>query len=107
MFVRTKTTRSGTVKHYLVECRREGGKVRQKVLYYLGSFPTAKARLAWLDERVKRDCRDAVKLLRDYGDATPPRRVRELILFIDLEILRNRAEADRLREIIRGGQTSD
>jgi hypothetical protein len=43
MFVRKKTTASGTVKHYLVECRRVDGKVRQKVLFYLGEYPTPEA----------------------------------------------------------------
>jgi hypothetical protein len=57
MFVRTKTTRSGTVKHYLVECRREGGKVRQKVLYYLGAHPTVEAKVAYL-ERESREYRE-------------------------------------------------
>jgi hypothetical protein len=40
MFVRKKTTKSGTVNHYLVENRREGGKVKQKVLAYLGHHET-------------------------------------------------------------------
>jgi hypothetical protein len=46
VFVRRKVTRSGTVKHYLVESRREGDKVRQKVLWYLGPFATPEALLA-------------------------------------------------------------
>jgi hypothetical protein len=54
MFVRKKTTKCGTVKHYLVENRRENGKVRQKMLHYLGDAATveeaiaeASKRLAW------------------------------------------------------------
>src|SRR5262249_40956503 len=46
VFIRKKVTKSGTTKHCLVECRREGGKVRQKVLYYLGDFPSLEAALA-------------------------------------------------------------
>jgi len=50
MFVRKKVTGSGTTKHYLVESRRDGSKVRQKVLCYLGSFTTADEALARLPE---------------------------------------------------------
>jgi hypothetical protein len=46
MFVRRKVTKCGTVKHYLVESRREGGRVRQRVLWYLGPFATPEALLA-------------------------------------------------------------
>lgn len=53
MFVRKKTTPNGTAKHYLVENRREGGKVRQKVLYYLGSFPTPEAEIAFWQARIR------------------------------------------------------
>jgi hypothetical protein len=49
MFVRKKTTWAGAVKHYLVESRREGGKVRQRVLYYLGDCPTVEEQLARYD----------------------------------------------------------
>jgi hypothetical protein len=45
VFVRTKKTASGTVVHLLVENRREGGKRRQKVLYYLGRSATPQDRL--------------------------------------------------------------
>jgi hypothetical protein len=38
MFVRKKGT-----CHYLVNCQREGGKVRQKVLAYLGCYTSAEA----------------------------------------------------------------
>jgi hypothetical protein len=48
VFVRTKKSRSGTAQHYLVRSYREGGKVRQKVLAYLGEFPTLEAALAGL-----------------------------------------------------------
>lgn len=54
MFVRKKRTSSGTVKHYLVETHRENGKVRQKVLFYLGDHATVEERLAWLDTEVDR-----------------------------------------------------
>jgi hypothetical protein len=51
LFVRKKGN-----AHYLIESRREGGKVRQKVLHYLGEFPTAEAELAHLEGCI-RDCR--------------------------------------------------
>jgi hypothetical protein len=59
MFVRKKTTKSGTVKHYLVECRREAGKVRQKVLYYLGRFQTPEEELAYWQRLIEGSKRDA------------------------------------------------
>jgi hypothetical protein len=40
MFVRVKRTARGTLKHYLVQTFREGGKVRQRTVAYLGRFPT-------------------------------------------------------------------
>ncbi len=51
MFVRKKTTASGTVKHYLVTTRRESGKVRQKVLFYLGEHASVDAALMHFDEQ--------------------------------------------------------
>jgi hypothetical protein len=117
MFVRKKTTASGAVKHYLVESRREGGKVRQKVLHYLGKHPTVEERLAWLDDEVSKCCRMATELYAEV-DATAKdlkryctwahygtdRQIWELIQFYEYEIHRHKAEAGRLREIIRSAQ---
>jgi hypothetical protein len=52
MFVRKKTTASGTVKHYLVENRREGGKVRQRVVCYLAEFPSVDEALAEIPKEI-------------------------------------------------------
>jgi hypothetical protein len=115
MFVRKKTTKSGTTKHYLVESRREGGKVRQKVLAYLGEHPTAEARLAWLDEEVERLCRDGLRWAAEpdtddlktrlrYSLNGPPHHVRQMLDFLDREIRWHMAEAARLREIICSAQ---
>jgi hypothetical protein len=46
VYVRKKVTRSGAVKYDLVEDRSEGGRVWQKVLWYLGPFATPEALLA-------------------------------------------------------------
>jgi hypothetical protein len=62
MFVRKKKTSSGKTQHYLVESRRENGKVRQKVLFYLGEHATAEEALAWLGEEVARLCNHAIEL---------------------------------------------
>jgi hypothetical protein len=56
MFVRKKTTKGGAVKHYLVECHREGGKVRQRVLCYLGDYATVEEALAGIAKEIK-ECR--------------------------------------------------
>jgi hypothetical protein len=66
MFVRKKTTRSGTVRYYLCECRCEGGKVRQKVLCYLGGFQTAEAALLYWEEQIER-CKEEVAGYRARG----------------------------------------
>lgn len=53
MFVRTKTDSKGVQRHYLVASRREGGKVRQKVLFYLGDFATVEDALGGLEHSVR------------------------------------------------------
>jgi hypothetical protein len=60
MFVRKKIARSGAVQHYLVENRREGGKVRQRVLFYLGGYDSVAAAVAgWTaDARTRRALAD-------------------------------------------------
>jgi hypothetical protein len=40
-FIRTKEIK-GIPYHYLVQSFRDGGKVRQRVLVYLGQFPTVR-----------------------------------------------------------------
>lgn len=60
-FVRTKTIK-GIEYNYLVEGVREGGKVRQRVVCYLGSHKTVKAAHAyWLRESKKGEDREAKK----------------------------------------------
>lgn len=44
-FVRKKTSR-GCVTYSVVESYRDGGKVRQRVLAYLGKHPTIEAKIA-------------------------------------------------------------
>ncbi len=53
MFVRTEKTPTGLVRYALVENRRVGGKTRQRMLYYLGSWKTAEAYLTRLDRRAR------------------------------------------------------
>ena len=50
MYVRAKKT-NGRTYYYLVEGRREGGKVRQKVVKYLGTEKPSPEEL----ERIKRE----------------------------------------------------
>jgi hypothetical protein len=45
MFVRTRRLKTGGVRYALVESYREGGKTRQRHLYYLGGFATPQERL--------------------------------------------------------------
>jgi hypothetical protein len=104
MFVRKKTTKSGTVKHYLVESHREGGKVRQKVLHYLGEHPTVGERLAWLDAEVDRDCLSAIELMDALMADGQNHQIRQMLRVYDYDITRHKAEADRLRQIIRSAQ---
>jgi hypothetical protein len=42
-FVRRKKTKRGTATYSLVENVRQGGRVRQKVLAYLGPYPSVAA----------------------------------------------------------------
>jgi hypothetical protein len=67
MFVRKKVTSSGTVQHYLVENRREGGKVRQKVLYYLGAWATVEEALEYF-ARMEQHYRDSAAYYRDLSN---------------------------------------
>ncbi len=61
-YVRKKKTKSGEY-YQLVEGRREGGKVRQKVLAHLGDCPSAKAALKrWPRQIIK--LREAIDRLR-------------------------------------------
>jgi hypothetical protein len=53
-FVRRKRTRRGIVCFCLVENARGGGKVRQRVLAYLGNFPTAERALEELPKEIDR-----------------------------------------------------
>jgi hypothetical protein len=106
MFVRTKTTRSGTVKHYLVECRREGGKVRQKVLWYLGEHRTVEAELAWLEERA-RHYREVAARWRAHAEARKDNvqtqtLARGLPESFDRDAAHYERERDRLLSILHG-----
>jgi hypothetical protein len=68
VFVRKKVTSSGAVKHYLVACSREGGKVRQKVLCYLGDFATVAEAREGLP-RLIREHQDAAAIALAQADA--------------------------------------
>ena len=50
-FIRAKNI-NGKVKHYLVESKREGKKVRQKVLVYLGEADTIEGAIDELQSRI-------------------------------------------------------
>jgi hypothetical protein len=52
-FVRRKTI-NGKDKFYLVENKRVDGKVRQKVLAYLGESDTVEGAIAELEDRIER-----------------------------------------------------
>lgn len=72
-FVRTKLVK-GIRYHYLVEAYREDGKVRQRVLAYLGEHETVKAALRYWqkqtsagpDAAARKHAREMVKKLRPY-----------------------------------------
>lgn len=113
MFVRKKTTKSGAVKHYLVETFREDGKVRQKVLFYLGEHATVEEALAHWDaefERNMRPLRDAKARIvaRLHGDSTKAdvnKREYELATYQAEFAQRFAILAARLREVIRSAQS--
>jgi hypothetical protein len=69
MFVRTKKTPSGLAStvYSLVECYREDGRVRQRVLCYLGEFPTVEEALAGLAD-LARTHRELAARLREKAD---------------------------------------
>jgi hypothetical protein len=52
MFVRKKTTAGGSYYYLVASGRAPGGKVRQRVLCYLGEFATVEAALAGLPGQV-------------------------------------------------------
>jgi hypothetical protein len=112
MFVRKKTTKSGTVKHYLVETYRENGKVRQKVLYYLGEHATVEEALAWLDAEAERGIspmREARRNWCDWVDGKAEKREigereHELIMLGFQDGCRCAEQAVKLREIVRSAQ---
>jgi hypothetical protein len=52
MFVRAQQRKSGTY-HYLVKSVREGGKVRQKTLLYLGQYATVETALEELPKDIE------------------------------------------------------
>jgi hypothetical protein len=71
-FVRKKLVK-GQTYHYLVKSRWEDGKPRQKVLAYLGAYPTVKAayghwkrQLSKGDSAEKRHAREILKNLELY-----------------------------------------
>jgi hypothetical protein len=99
MFVRKKVTASGTVKHYLVESTRVKGKVRQKVLCYLGEHATAEEALAWLQSEAARLMREALALAKEdpHGEN---RRIHGLIEVYKADLIRTHSELDRLRAIL-------
>jgi len=52
VFVRTKR-KGGGVYYYLVESKREGKKVRQKIIKYLGAEPPTKEQIESMIRRIK------------------------------------------------------
>ena len=53
VFIRKKV-RKGNTYYYIVENRREGDKVYQKVLYYIGTIETLIKKLKVADEVLKK-----------------------------------------------------
>jgi hypothetical protein len=107
MFVRKKTTRSGTVKHYLVECRREGGKVRQKVLWCLGEHQTVEAELAYLEQRARQFRETAAKYraMAEAGkadDRAGKRSCRDMTEIMGRQAGRYEQARERLLAILQG-----
>ena len=54
----------GQAYYYLVSCVREGGKVRQRTLAYLGAYPTVDAALQGIPDEVARLQGQAAKFAR-------------------------------------------
>ena len=52
VFIRKKV-RKGNTYYYIVENKREGDKVCQKVLYYIGTIETLRRKLKIADEVLK------------------------------------------------------
>ena len=52
VFIRKKV-RKGNIYYYIVENKREGSKVHQKVLYYIGTIKTLIKKLKIADEVLK------------------------------------------------------
>lgn len=52
VFIRKKF-RKGNIYYYIVENKREGSKVHQKVLYYIGTIKTLIKKLKIADEVLK------------------------------------------------------
>ena len=83
MFVRKKVTGRRTY-YYLVECCREGNRVRQNVLCYLGAFPRVEDALRGLPALIEKYRRDAVNARnrmeeadREWNDRPPHNEPRE------------------------------
>ena len=95
MYVRAKTQR-GRAYHYLVTAERQGGRVRQKTVAYLGEYPNIATALAGLSAQIEMLNRNALRfsqkadhvkgkmpaawLERNGGDV-PPRRPRPGVKF--------------------------
>ncbi len=65
MYVRKKTTRKGQTYHYLVQSVRVNGRVRQKVLCYLGRYDCIEDAFA---NAVGRKRRAKLAMYRDAAD---------------------------------------
>lgn len=71
-FVRTKVIK-GTTYYYLVEGYRQDGKVRQKVLSYLGKYPTVKLAISyWKDQEKTATNRSEKALARNMIEKLKP-----------------------------------
>lgn len=50
-FIRTKKNKSGNLSYHVVQSKRDGSKVRQEMLCYLGSSPTIGEAIAAAENR--------------------------------------------------------
>ena len=70
-FVRTKTVK-GIVYHYLVEGVREDGKVRQRVVCYLGQHASVKAAYSFWSREARKSDKARIRFARKMLKALKP-----------------------------------
>jgi hypothetical protein len=103
-YVRAKRTRRGTAKYYLCEAVREGKRVRQRVLAYLGPFPTPADALAELPYRIAAREDAYRRQVEAFGEPVEPDpRALERLDRAQRRLRREQALRERLGELRRAG----